>query len=154
MYLVLVRSKREFYVFFKDLEEDIKKAGNWKPQMDKYKKQITELQDKMDSETKRSDKSEFETKKLLEKLEAISVERDRLQSERDDLKERFNEANDQLKMMGTHDHPGGPTPRLERLDDDHDNDASMMELIPPAIKERILRYYTRVHFTFSTFCMI
>ena len=80
-----------------DLEEDIKKAGNWKPQMDKYKKQITEVQDKMDAETKRADKSEFETKKLLERLEAISVERDRLQSERDDLKERYNEANDQLK---------------------------------------------------------
>ena len=50
--------------------------------MDKYKKQITEVQDKMDAETKRADKSEFETKKLLERLEAISVERDRLQSER------------------------------------------------------------------------
>merc|ERR1739844_61262 len=98
------------------IETFVNNAGNWKPQMDKYKKQITEVQDKMDAETKRSDKSEFETKKLLEKLEAISVERDRLQSERD-----------HLKMMGTHDHPGGPTPRLERLDDDHDNDASMME---------------------------
>ena len=40
--------------------------------------------------------------------------------------------------MGNLEHPGGgPTPRLERLDDDHDNDASMMELIPPAIKGKI-----------------
>ena len=120
-----------------DLEEDIKKAGNWKPQIDKYKKQITELQDKFDAETKRADKSDFETKKLLERLEAISVERDRLQSERDDLKERFNEANE-LQVLADQARGQGPNPRLERLDD-YDNDASMMELIPPAIKERILR---------------
>ena len=56
------------------------------------------LQEKIDAETKRADKSEFESKRILEKLEAISVERDRLQSERDDLKERFNEVNDQLKI--------------------------------------------------------
>ena len=42
--------------------------------------------------------------------------------------------------MGNLEHPGGgPTPRLERLDDDHDNDASMMELIPPAIKGKHFR---------------
>ena len=81
-----------------DLEEGIKKAGNWRPQLEKYKKQVTDLQEKIDAETKRADKSEFESKRILEKLEAISVERDRLQSERDDLKERFNEVNDQLKI--------------------------------------------------------
>ena len=122
-----------------DMEEDIKKAGNWRPQMDKYKKQINELQDKMDGEMKRADKSEFETKRLLEKLEAISVERDRLQSERDDLKEKFNEVSDQLKVFSSRDLPGqeGHRGQLQRLDDD--NDPSMMELIPPAIKEKILR---------------
>ena len=123
-----------------DMEEDIKKAGNWRPQMDKYKKQINELQDKIDNEMKRADKSEFETKRLLEKLEAISVERDRLQSERDDLKEKFNEVSDQLKVF-SQDLPGqeGHRGQLQRLDGDNDHDASMMELIPPAIKEKILR---------------
>ena len=71
--------------------------------MEKYKKQVTDLQEKIDAETKRADKSEFESKRILEKLEAISVERDRLQSERDDLKEKFNEVSDQLKMFGAHD---------------------------------------------------
>ena len=43
--------------------------------------------------------------------------------------------------MGNLEHPGGgPTPRLERLDDDHDNDASMMELIPPAIKGKMNKH--------------
>merc|ERR1712223_1843938 len=121
-----------------DLEEGIKKAGNWRPQLEKYKKQVTEVQEKIDAETKRADKSEFESKRILEKLEAISVERDRLQSERDDLKERFNEVNDQLKIAL--DSAGGRGSQLHpRLEGVSEHEASMMELIPPAIKERILR---------------
>lgn len=123
-----------------DLEEGIKKAGNWRPQLEKYKKQVTDLQEKIDAETKRADKSEFESKRILEKLEAISVERDRLQSERDDLKEKFNEVSDQLKMFGAHDSAAGRGSQLQlRLEGVSDHEASMMELIPPAIKERILR---------------
>ena len=121
-----------------ELEEDVKKAGNWRPTMEKYKKQTQELQDKIDAEMKRADKSEFETKKLLEKLEAISVEKDRLQSERDDLKEKFSEVSDQLKVFSnTEPGQGGGAALSKLLDSDHD--ASMMELIPPAIKEKILR---------------
>ena len=106
-----------------ELEEDVKKAGNWRPTMEKYKKQTNELQDKIDAEMKRADKSEFETKRLLEKLEAISVEKDRLQSERDDLKEKFNEVSDQLKVFSSGGEPGqqgGHTTQLSRLDNNHD----------------------------------
>merc|ERR1711935_923639 len=120
-----------------DLEEGIKKAGNWRPQLEKYKKQVTDLQEKIDVGTKRADKSEFESKRILEKLEAISVERDRLQSERDDLKEKVNEVNDQLKIAL--DSSGGRGNQLHRLEGVSEHEASMMELIPPAIKERILR---------------
>ena len=120
-----------------DMEEGIKKAGNWRPQLEKYKKQVTDLQEKIDVGTKRADKSEFESKRILEKLEAISVERDRLQSERDDLKEKFNEVNDQLKIAL--DSSGGRGNQLHRLEGVSEHEASMMELIPPAIKERILR---------------
>merc|ERR1719266_2794628 len=112
-----------------DLEEGIKKAGNWRPQLEKYKKQVTDLQEKIDAETKRADKSEFESKRILEKLEAISVERDRLQSERDDLKEKFNEVNDQLKIAL--DSSGGRGNQLHRLEGVSEHEASMMELIPP-----------------------
>ncbi len=41
---------------------------------------------------------EFESKKMLEKVEALSVERDRLQSEREDLKARNDELVDELKF--------------------------------------------------------
>lgn len=128
-----------------ELEEDVKKAGNWRPTMEKYKKQTNELQDKIDAEMKRADKSEFETKRLLEKLEAISVEKDRLQSERDDLKEKFNEVSDQLKVYNIEHAGHGQGRHAARLQlsadglTDNDHDASMMELIPPAIKEKILR---------------
>jgi len=55
------------------LENDVKKTGNWKPQVDVFKKQISEYHTKLETETKRADKLEFETKKLLEQLEAVKV---------------------------------------------------------------------------------
>ena len=48
--------------------------------------QIAELHARLDSETKKSDRLEFDTKKMLEKVEALSEERDRLQNEKDDFK--------------------------------------------------------------------
>ena len=41
--------------------------------MDVFKKQISEYHTKLETETKRADKLEFETKKLLEQLEAVKV---------------------------------------------------------------------------------
>ena len=41
--------------------------------MDVFKKQISEYHGKLETETKRADKLEFETKKLLEQLEAVKV---------------------------------------------------------------------------------
>jgi hypothetical protein len=42
-------------------------------QVDVFKKQISEYHSKLETETKRADKLEFETKKLLEQLEAVKV---------------------------------------------------------------------------------
>jgi len=42
-------------------------------QVDVFKKQISEYHTKLETETKRADKLEFETKKLLEQLEAVKV---------------------------------------------------------------------------------
>lgn len=118
-----------------DLEEDVKKTGNWRPQIDAYKKQIAELHNKAEKETKRADRLDFETKKLLEKLEALSVERDRLQTERDDLKESNLEMNDQLKMgeRGSTEVFRGPAGV------DNEPDSGILEMIPPSVKERLLR---------------
>jgi hypothetical protein len=41
--------------------------------VDVFKKQISEYHSKLETETKRADKLEFETKKLLEQLEAVKV---------------------------------------------------------------------------------
>ena len=41
---------------------------------------------------------EFETKKMIEKVEALSVERDRLQAEREDLKTKHDELQDEIKF--------------------------------------------------------
>jgi chromosome segregation ATPase len=81
-----------------ELEEDVKKTGNWRPQVDAYKKQIAELHARLDSETKKSDRLEFETKRMLEKVEALSVERGRLQTEKEDLKSKNDELTDEIKF--------------------------------------------------------
>ncbi len=39
-----------------ELEDDVKKTGNWRPQVETYKKQIAELRAKVDTETKKSDR--------------------------------------------------------------------------------------------------
>jgi hypothetical protein len=68
-------------------------------QIDVYKRQISELHAKLEVENNRADKSDFETKRLLEKTEALSVERDRLQTERDTLKETNTELQDQVTIQ-------------------------------------------------------
>ena len=68
-------------------------------QIDVYKRQISELHSKLEAENNRADKSDFETKRLLEKTEALSVERDRLQAERDTLKESNAELQDQVFLQ-------------------------------------------------------
>ncbi len=48
--------------------------------MDVFKKQISEYHTKLETETKRADKLEFETKKLLEQLEAVKVKQTKLKT--------------------------------------------------------------------------
>uniref|UniRef100_A0A0K2TVU2 Protein hook n=1 Tax=Lepeophtheirus salmonis TaxID=72036 RepID=A0A0K2TVU2_LEPSM len=117
-----------------DLEEEIKKTGSWKPQVDVYKKKIVELQTKLDSETKRSDKLDFESKKLLEKVESLSLERDRLLTERDQLKECNIDLSDEIKMSNYTTRSGGLGDNL--LDEP---ESAILENIPSNVKERILK---------------
>jgi hypothetical protein len=60
-----------------------------------YKKQVMELNTKLSSEAQRADRIAFDNSKLMEKLEALSVERDRLVIERDALKE----SNEEMKLL-------------------------------------------------------
>ena len=117
-----------------ELEEDVKKTGNWRPQIDAYKKQIAELHARLDSETKKSDRLEFDTKKMLEKVEALSEERDRLQNEKDDFKSKNDELADEVKFLQATGAGGAggarPGAGLEGL-----------ETIPPSVKVRKRRIF-------------
>ena len=59
-------------IFFQEL----KKSGTWKPQVELYKKQISELLQRLNEETKKADKSDFECRKMQEKLNAIQREKE------------------------------------------------------------------------------
>jgi len=64
-------------------------------QVEVYKKQVGELNAKLSSEAERADRIAFDNAKLMEKLEALSVERDRLVIERDALRE----INEEMKIL-------------------------------------------------------
>lgn len=99
--------------------------------MESYKKQITELRAQIDAETKKSDRLEFETKKLFEKVETLSVERDRFLAERDELKEKNQELADEIKF--------GQAQSSTKASGDLDADSGTLEMIPQSVKERLLR---------------
>jgi protein HOOK3 len=54
----------------------LKKSGTWKPQLELYRKQIAELHQRLNEETKRADKSDFECKKMQERLTAVQREKE------------------------------------------------------------------------------
>lgn len=54
----------------------MRKSGSLKPQLDLYKRQVLELQSKVTEETKRADKSEFEVKRVQEKVATLQREKE------------------------------------------------------------------------------
>ncbi len=64
-----------------DLEDELSNLNKKRPQVEVYKKQVVELNAKLSSEAERADRIAFDNSKLMEKLEALSVERDRWESE-------------------------------------------------------------------------
>ena len=77
-----------------DLEDELGKVSKKKPQIEIYKKQINELNTKLSSEGDKADKLAFEHAKLVEKLDTLTIERDRIAREKNALKE----LNEELKM--------------------------------------------------------
>ena len=116
-----------------DLEEDVRNSRNSKPQVDAYKRQIAELRTKLENENTRADKLDFETKRLLEKVEALSVEKDRVISEREKLKETNDELQEQIRL------PSGDGEVMGPGLVDSEPDSGMLEMIPPSVKERLIR---------------
>lgn len=112
-----------------ELEEELRKSNTVKQQLEMYKRQVHELQNKMSDETKRADKADFECKRAQEKLAALQREKERIVTERDSLKEM----NEEMKCSQFINVEGGEpsdltqTPRVEMLS------------LPPEIKEKMLR---------------
>lgn len=92
---------------------------------------MSELNVKLTSETGRADKIQFENTKLMEKLEAISLERERILVERDQLKETLED----VRMQQA---PGPTSPEFGGMTEG-EPDSGMLENIPPSIKARLLR---------------
>lgn len=113
-----------------DLEEELGKVSKKKPQTDLFRKQVSELNIKLTSETERADKIAFDNAKLMEKLEAISLERERIVVERDQLKENL----DDLQCS-----QAGPTSPEFGGQLTEEPDSGMLENIPPSVKARLLR---------------
>jgi len=114
-----------------DLEEELGKVSKKRPQTDLFRKQVNELNIKLTSETERADKIAFDNGKLVEKLEAISNEKDRILAERDQLKETL----DDLKCAQAEQ----TSPEFGNQLDSAEPDSGMLENIPPSIKARLLR---------------
>lgn len=113
-----------------DLEEELGKVSKKKPQTDLFRKQVSELNIKLTSETERADKIAFENAKLMEKLEAISIERERIVVERDQLKETLDDVQCSQASPTSPEFGGQLT---------EEPDSGMLENIPPSVKARLLR---------------
>lgn len=56
--------------------QELKRVASLKQQLESYKRQTLEVQNKMAEETKRGDKAEFELKRIQDKLAILQREKD------------------------------------------------------------------------------
>lgn len=73
------------------LEEELKRSGALKTQLDLYKKQIQDLHQEVLMQTHRADQAEFDAKKYSEKSELLKQERAKLVQENSQLKYRLDD---------------------------------------------------------------
>ncbi|XP_029548355.1 protein Hook homolog 3 [Salmo trutta] len=115
------------------LEEEVRKANTTRGQLESYKRQVVELQNKLSEESKKTDKMEFEYKRLKEKVDSLQKEKDRMRSERDSLKETIEElrcVKAQKEQLST-----GMVP----LGNNEGSDSLAEEIITPEIREKLIR---------------
>ncbi|XP_037303195.1 protein hook-like [Manduca sexta] len=102
-------------------EQAAARANAVRAQLDIYKKQVTDLNEKLDAEITKADKLEIENKKLSSKLASLQRERDTLLQERDTLRETVDEL------------------RCSTITTGASEDNVSRELIPNDLKERLIR---------------
>ncbi|KAF4113982.1 protein Hook homolog 3 isoform X1 [Onychostoma macrolepis] len=115
------------------LEEDLRKANAARGQLETYKRQVVELQNKLSEESKKADKMEFEYKRVKEKVDSLQKEKDRLRTERDSLKETIEE----LRCVKAQE--SQLTSGLVPLGSNEPSDSLAAEIVTPEIRERLIR---------------
>ncbi|XP_037105541.1 protein Hook homolog 1 isoform X1 [Syngnathus acus] len=115
------------------LEEELRKANAARAQLETYKRQVQELHRKLSDETRRADNQAFELKKLEEKHELVTKEKERIIMERDSLKE----VNEELRCTQAQQHQLSQAGMLPSTSPSQDNLAA--ELIPIEHREKFIR---------------
>ncbi|XP_049594893.1 protein Hook homolog 3 isoform X1 [Syngnathus scovelli] len=115
------------------LEEELRKANATKGQLETYKRQVVELQNRLSEESKKADKMEFEYKRVKEKVDSLQKEKDRMRTERDSLKETIEE----LHCVQAQE--GQLTAGLLPLASADGSDSLAAEITTPEIREHLIR---------------
>lgn len=115
------------------LEEELRKANATKGQLETYKRQVVELQNRLSEESKKADKMEFEYKRVKEKVDSLQKEKDRMRTERDSLKETIEE----LHCVQAQE--GQLTSSLFPLVSNDGSDSLAAEITTPEIREHLIR---------------
>ncbi|XP_075999437.1 protein Hook homolog 3 isoform X2 [Genypterus blacodes] len=115
------------------LEEELRKANATKGQLDTYKRQVLELQNRLSEESKKADKMEFEYKRLKEKVDSLQKEKDRMRTERDSLKETIEE----LHCVQAQE--GQLTSSIFPLTSNDGSDSLAAEITTPEVREHLIR---------------
>ncbi|KAM4575112.1 protein Hook homolog 1 [Fundulus diaphanus] len=115
------------------LEEELRKANAARAQLESYKRQVHDLQNKLSEETRRANNMTFEMRKLEEKHETVLKEKERIIIERDSLKE----VNEELRCTQAQQHQLSQSGILPSGSPSHENLAA--ELIPIEFREKFIR---------------
>ncbi|KAL6097123.1 hook3 [Pungitius sinensis] len=115
------------------LEEELRKANATKGQLETYKRQVVELQNRLSEESKKADKMEFEYKRVKEKVDSLQKEKDRMRTERDSLKETIEE----LHCVQAQE--GQLTSGLFPMVSNDGSDSLAAEITTPETREHLIR---------------
>lgn len=111
-----------------DYEEESKRTIMLRSHLEACKQQLTEVHHRLDEQSNKNDRLEFEGKKMEAKLGALQRERDRLILERDALKE----TNEELKCTQLQAAENMAKPSADSTE------VSGTEMIPLEVKEKLL----------------
>ncbi|XP_036158535.1 protein Hook homolog 2 isoform X3 [Myotis myotis] len=118
----------------RQLEEELRRAGSLRAQLETQRLQVQELQSQQQEEAMKAEKWLFECRNLEEKYESVTKEKERLLAERDSLRE----ANEELRCAQLQ--PRGPSqadPSLDPTSPAVENLAA--EILPAELRETLLQ---------------